>query len=241
MALQERLIDYTIDGRTYEAFMAWDDGTAAPAPGVLVSHAWAGRTEFEEDKARWLAARGYVGVAIDNYGKGVRGSSTEENAALMTPLMEDREQLLTRLQAGLSTLREQPEVDAGRCAGIGYCFGGLCMLDLARAGTDVSGVISVHGLFTPPAGGAGAAIGARVLCLHGYDDPMAPPEALLALAGELTSAGADWQVHAYGGTMHAFTNPAANDPDFGTVYSPRADARASRAIEDFLAELFPPA
>jgi dienelactone hydrolase len=113
------------------------------------------------------------------------------------------------------------------------------MLDLARAGADMAGVISIHGLFTPPPAGCAASVPARVLCLHGYDDPMVPPQALLDLAGELSAAGADWQVHAYGGTMHAFTNPQANDPDFGTVYSPRADARATRAIANFLEELFP--
>ena len=129
------------------------------------------------------------------------------------------------------------EVDADRCAGMGYCFGGLCMLDLARSGADVAGVISIHGLFNAPDIDC-APIAAKVLCLHGYDDPMALPETILELGSELSSAGADWQLHAYGGTVHAFTNPEANDPDFGTVYSATADARATQAIDNFLAEIF---
>ena len=239
MAIQERSIEYTVDGATYEGFMAWDDAKAGARPGVLVAHAWAGRTDFEDEKARWLASLGYVGFALDVYGKGVRGTSTEENSALMTPLLEDRPMLQARLAAGLAILREQEEVDAARCAAMGFCFGGLCVLDIARTGTDIAGVVSVHGLFTAPPNTAGLDISAKVLCLHGYDDPMAEPPSILELGKELSAAGADWQLHAYGGTMHAFTNPAANDPDFGTVYSETASRRAHLAMENFFSELFP--
>ncbi|MEL7044942.1 MAG: dienelactone hydrolase family protein [Pseudomonadota bacterium] len=238
MALQEREIDYAIDGATHAGLLVWDDSVVGPRPGVLVSHAWAGRSQFEDDKARWLAERGYAGFALDMYGKGVRGSSTEENSALMTPFMEDRGKLLRHVNAALDTVREQQEVASGDCAGMGFCFGGLCMLDLARSGAQLAGVVSVHGLLTPPSNAPASSVHARVLCLHGYDDPMAPPQSMLDLANEMTAGGADWQLHAYGGTMHAFTNPAANDPDFGTVYSASADARAHAAIEGFLAECF---
>ena len=240
MALRETLIEYDMDGTVFEGFMAWDDSADTPRPGVLVSHAWGGRSEFEDDKARWLAGLGYVGFALDMYGKGVRGSTTEECTALMTPLVEDRPTLQARIGAALAALRAETPVDAGRCAAMGFCFGGLCVLDLARTGSDVNGVVSVHGLFMPAGNTTGTSISARVLCLHGYDDPMAPPDALLGLATELSEAGADWQVHAYGGTMHAFTNPQANDPDFGTVYSEGADKRAHQAIENFLEEVFSP-
>jgi dienelactone hydrolase len=134
-------------------------------------------------------------------------------------------------------LGEQPEVDAKRLAAMGYCFGGLTVLDLARSGADVRGVVSFHGLFNAPETSAGASISAKVLCLHGYDDPMVPPESVLALAAELTAAGADWQIHAYGNTLHAFTNPAANDPGFGAVYNADADRRSAQALNDFLAEV----
>lgn len=238
MAIQETYLDYDCNGATHEAYIARDDKHSGPRPGVMVGHAWGGRSEFEEGKARWLAERGYVGVAIDMYGKGVRGSSTEENAALMTPLVENRSELQARMTAALTMMQALESVDAARCAAMGYCFGGLCALDLARMGTRIAGVISIHGLFMPAGNTDGASIQAKVLCLHGYDDPMADPASMLALASELSAAGADWQVHAYGGTQHAFTNPLANDPAMGTVYSPRADARATVAIGNFLGELF---
>lgn len=237
MAIQESYIDYDCHGRTHQAFMAWDDGCSGARPGVMVAHAWGGRSEFEEDKARWLASQGYVGVAIDMYGKGIRGASAEENAALMSPLLEDRADLQARMVAALQLLQNLELVDARRCAAIGYCFGGLCALDLARIGETVRGVVSVHGLFMPAGNTDGQTVHAKVLCLHGYDDPMADPQSMLALADELSAAGADWQVHAYGGTRHAFTNPQANDPDMGTVYSPIANARASAAITQFLSEV----
>jgi dienelactone hydrolase len=237
MAIRERLVEYDCNGSVHEGYLAWDDTASGPVPGVLVSHAWGGRSDFEDGKARWLAEQGYAGFALDIYGKGRRGSNPDENGALMGPFLEDRAKLRLHLQRALETLREQDEVDASRCAGMGYCFGGLCMLDLARAGADVAGVISIHGLFNAPDIET-APITASVLCLHGYDDPMVPPESIIELGSELTSAGADWQLHAYGGAMHAFTNPAANDPDFGTVYSASADARSTQAIANFLAEVF---
>lgn len=238
MAMREMTLDYEHDGATYEALLAWDDAHEGSRPCVLVSHAWGGRSDFEDDKARWLAGLGYVGFAIDMYGKGKRGSNTEENSALMTPLVENRAELQGRIARALSVAREQSVVDAAKVAAMGYCFGGLCVLDLARTGADVAGVVSIHGLFAPADNLSGQAISAKVLALHGWDDPMAEPQTVLDLAAEMSAVGADWQVHAYGGTMHAFTNPAANDPDFGTVYNASADARSSTAIENFLGELF---
>lgn len=205
-------------------------------PAVLVSHAWAGQTDFERGKAAALAELGYVGVALDLYGGGRTGNSKEENSALMQPLLEDRAELRARLLASLQAVRGLDGVDGSRVAAIGFCFGGLCVLDLARSGADVAGVVSIHGLFGAPDLET-AAVSAKVLCLHGWDDPMVPPEQVLGLAAELSAAGADWQLHAYGGTMHAFTNPEANDPDFGTVFSATANRRAWAAVKDFLSEV----
>ena len=218
--------------------MAWDTGATGSRPGVLVAHAWRGRGEHEEAKARQLAELGYVGFALDLYGKGVRGGSVEENRRLMQPYMDDRALLQGRMALALRVAREQPEVEERRLAAIGFCFGGLCVLDLARSGAEVEGVVSFHGLFTPPGNTHGNRIRAKVLILHGWDDPMARPEALLALGNELTAMQADWQIHAYGNAMHAFTNPAANDPEFGTVYQADADRRSWESTRAFLAELF---
>lgn len=236
MTIQKRLIEYTCDGDTFEGCLTWDDSQQGPRPGVAVAHTWAGRGEFEQGRAAELAAMGYAALALDVYGKGVRGGSVEENQALMKPLVEDRALLQARLQAGVACLGQQAEVDAGRLAAIGYCFGGLCVLDLARVGAPLKSVVSLHGIFTAPDNTAGRRIDASVLCLHGYDDPMAKPDSLLALATEMTEAGADWQVHAYGNTVHAFTNPNADNPDMGTVYSPVADRRSWQSLGNFLEE-----
>ena len=238
MSLQHRLVEYRDGDTVLEGRVAWDDRFSGPRPGVLVAHAWGGRSDFEDGKADDLAGQGYAAFALDLYGKGVRGNSPDENAGLMQPFLDDRAMLQQRLQSSLSAMREQPEVDAERVAAIGFCFGGLCVLDIARTGEDVAGVVSIHGLFGPPGNTTGNRISAKVLALHGWDDPMATPDQVTALADELTTMGADWQLHAFGNTMHAFTNPAANAPDMGTVYSAAADKRSAVAITNFLDELF---
>ena len=237
MAIQTRRVEYEDGDTLLEGFMAWDDGASEPRPAVAIAHAWGGRSEIEEGRAVRLAECGYVGFVLDMYGKDVRGADPEENAALMAPFMEDRPMLQARMAVGIETVRRQSEVDAGHVAAMGFCFGGLCVLDLARSGSDVRGVASFHGMFGAPGNTAGNRITARVLCLHGYDDPMAQPQDMLALASELSEAGADWQIHAYGGTVHAFTNPAANDRASGIEYSASADRRSWSALLDFLEEV----
>ncbi|MFM8354705.1 MAG: dienelactone hydrolase family protein, partial [Gammaproteobacteria bacterium] len=155
---------------------------------------------------------------------------------LMQPFLDDRARLLGRLNAALATVRAQPEVDPSRVAIFGFCFGGLCALDLARSGSDILGAVSIHGLFTPPR--VTHPIRAKVLALHGWEDPMAKPDTVLGLASEMTAAGADWQIHAYGRTVHAFTNPEANAYAAGMAYNPAADRRAFATIADFLGEVF---
>ncbi|OED37439.1 carboxymethylenebutenolidase [Chromatiales bacterium (ex Bugula neritina AB1)] len=236
MAVETRLLEYKHREMVFEGFVAVDNASERARPVVLVSHAWGGRDEFAEQKARDLARLGYVGFAIDLYGKGKRGSNPDENRLLMAPLLEDRLLLQARMETAVDVARDLPQADRSKIAAIGYCFGGLCVLDLARTGSDVKAVASFHGLFTPPGNTAGRQVNARVLVLHGYDDPMADPESMTTLATELTEAGADWQIHAYGNTVHAFTNPAAASPEAGTVYSSAADKRSWRSMTDFLAD-----
>ena len=238
MGIDTRTIEYRDGDTILESYMAWDDSGSDARPGVLISHAWAGRGEHEEHKADQLAELGYVGFALDLYGKGKLGTSKEENAALMQPLLDDRSMLQRRITLALDIIRKQKEVDSLRVAAMGFCFGGLCVLDLARTGADIAGVASFHGLFGQPGNTSGNKITAKVLVLHGWDDPMAKPDQVLGLAEELTAMGADWQIHAYGNTMHAFTNPAADDPGFGTVYDADADRRSWQNLQLFLAEIF---
>jgi len=230
-------IPYREGDDEFEAFVAYDDTKSGKLPAVLISHAWAGQGAFEEEKAQLLADLGYVGIALDNYGVGKRGSTKEENAALMQPLVEDRELLRRRMLAGLELARGLERVDAERIGAMGFCFGGLCTLDLARSGAPLRGVVSFHGILLP-SGLAPEAISSKVLVLHGHDDPMVPPDQVAAFMAEMDDAGADWQVHQYGRTMHAFTNPEANDPDFGTVYDPNAERRSLESMRDFFDEVF---
>ncbi len=238
MAIQTRQVEYRDHAIELEAYMAYDDASSDRRPGVLISHAWAGRGEFEENKAEMLAELGYVGFALDLYGKGVQGSNPEQNQALMQPLLDDRAALQRRMQLALEVCRRQKEVDGERVAAMGFCFGGLCVLDLARTGADILGAASFHGLFGSPGNTGDNKISAKVLVMHGWDDPMATPDQVLSLADELSTMGADWQMHAYGNTQHAFSNPAADDPDMGTVYNADADRRSWQSLQLFLAEIF---
>jgi len=168
--IETQAIDYADGDLALRGLLAWDTDND-PRPGVLVAHAWGGRTQFEDEKAIWLASRGYVGLAIDVYGAGVVGSDPEENAALMQPFLDDRQMLLRRLAVGLDVLKNQDVVEASQTAIIGFCFGGLAALDLARSGADIAGAVSIHGIFAPPP--ETRPISAKVLALHGWDDPMA--------------------------------------------------------------------
>ena len=233
-----KTLDYLDGNTTLEGYIAYNE-SPSPKPAVLIAHDWSGRREFACKAAERVAAMGYVGFALDMYGKGVFGADgdMEGNGALMSPFATDRALLRQRINAALHAARKLPQVDASKIAAMGYCFGGMCTLELARSGADVKGVISIHGIFSP-GDVANEKITAKVLCLHGHDDPMVPPEQVLAFETEMNNAGVDWQVHVYGRTMHAFTNPVANNPDFGTVYKEIAANRAYQSIANFLIEVF---
>jgi dienelactone hydrolase len=238
MTIVSHTLDYRHEDALLEAFVVHDNTFKEPRPVVLINHTWAGRDQFVAEKAQKIAELGYVGFAVDMYGKGILGSSPEQNAMLMRPFMEDRDLLQQRMKAALLASHQLPYVDKTKCAAIGFCFGGLCVLDLARTGVEMCGVVSFHGLLGAPGNTQGTRIKAKILALHGFDDPMVPVEHVIAFEQEMTQAKADWQLHSYGHTMHAFTNPVANNPQFGTVYQPDADRRSWLAMQNFLAELF---
>jgi dienelactone hydrolase len=238
MAIIENTIVYIDEDAVLEAFFAFDDSFSGRRPAVLISHAWGGRDSFVADKARKLAGLGYIGFALDMYGKGILGTDKEENTKLMQPFIADREKLQKRMKTALNAVSLLPWVDDKKIAAIGFCFGGLCVLDLARTGVDIKGVVSFHGLLSAPGNTQGNKIKAKILALHGHDDPMGLPDQVLAFQDEMTQAEADWQFVTYGNTVHAFTNPVANDPDFGTVYQADADRRSWQAMQNFFAEIF---
>jgi dienelactone hydrolase len=239
MAVETRPLSYRHDEMDFEALLVAEAG-AAPRPGVILFPTIMGRSDLELGFARRLAALGYAAIVADLYGVENIGRSREECRELMNALRADRPRLQGRLVKVLETIRGQAEVDAEKVAAIGYCFGGLCALDLARTGADVRGVASFHGLFAPPGNLDGTPIRAKVIAFHGWDDPMVTPADVEALGRELSEAGADWQIHAFGGTMHGFTNPAANAPESGLAYNEVAEARSWRSLEAFLEECFAP-
>jgi dienelactone hydrolase len=237
MPVREQLLEYRCGDTLLEGLFCYDDALPGPLPAVLVCHEWGGRGELVEKKAKRLAARGYATFALDMFGKGKRGTTPEQCQALIMPFVQDRALLARRINASLSFVRTLPQVDARRVAAMGFCFGGMCVLDLARSGADLRGVVSFHGLLKqnglPPA----KSIPSKILILHGWDDPLAPPEDVLAISKEFTEAKADWQLHAYGGTMHSFTNPNANNPAGGMLFSDKAQRRSWHSLMEFLEEV----
>ena len=237
-AIHTEPIAYDGPGGQFAGTISWDSSIEGRRPGVLVAHAFGGQGPFDTEKAEELARLGYVGIALDMYGAGVRASSPEEANALMNTLIEDRPLLAQRMNRALDVLKAHALVDESKTGAIGFCFGGRCVLDLARSGADVLGVTSFHGIYDAPPVPEMSPITASVLVLHGWDDPLAPPEAVVALSSELTHRQTDWQILAFGNTSHAFTNPAAKSEDSGMLYSRQSDLRAWAAMTRFFDEVF---
>ena len=236
-SVDQNNIAHGFNGEELESALV-TDGSGQALPTVIIIPTVMGVTDLEIGFARDLVGRGYNALVADIFGKKFRGAERDVMFGEMNRLGSDRASLRDRLLSILELTRAQAEVDSSRIAAMGFCFGGKCVLDLARSGADVAGVASFHGLFDPP-GLPASKIAAKVVAYHGWDDPMVPPEAVVALAKELSEAGADWQIHAYGHTGHGFTNPKASDLGIEGVFYTRAAARRSfAALYDFLGELF---
>jgi len=207
-------------------------------PAVIVFHDWSGCNPFAINKAKELAELGYVGFAADIYGEGQVGTTLEEKQALITPFTTDRAKLSKRVHAAFDAIKNHPAVDGNKIAAIGFCFGGLCALDLARTSKELKGVVSFHGLLNRPEDLPISPISADILVLHGFEDPMVPPEQVLAFCEEMQQSDASWQIDMYGKTQHAFTNPEAHDTNLGTIYEPKACTRAMQSMTHFLEEIF---
>ena len=239
-ALRTELVEYRDGEQLLEGYFAWDDSKAGRRPGVLVVHEWTGINAHTRDVADRLAKLGYAALAVDVYGKGVRPSAPKDAGAEAGKYKQDRALFRQRLLAGYRTLLEQRQVDGQRTAAVGYCFGGTGVLELARAGADLDGVVSVHGGLDSPTPADGQNIKAKVLILHGAEDPYVPQQDIDALLTELRSAKVDWQMISYSGAVHAFSNPASgNDPSTGAAYHEAADRRSWLAMQQFLQEIFP--
>ena len=230
-------VEYTDADTRLTAFVAVDVAHAGPRPGVLVVHGGAGLDEHARGRARQMAALGYVALACDMYGEGVAGDRDRIMAAIAS-LRSEPGRLVRRAMAGVERLLSHPLVD-GRVAAVGYCFGGLTVLELARAGAALKGVVSVHGTLTTSAPAAPGGITAHVLVCHGALDPHVPTAQVTAFADEMRDAGADWQLNVYGRAVHGFTHEEADGVRMpGVRYDAASDRRSSAAIRLFLEEAF---
>jgi dienelactone hydrolase len=209
-----------------------------PLPLVLLCPAWDGVGDEIKGKAARLAEEGYITLTVDVLGNGHFETDFSKLQETLAPYMTDRAMLLRRLQAAVAAARDIPGIDPRRIAVLGYCFGGTCALDLARsAHPDIKAAAAFHGGLALNGLGQADPITASVLIMHGHDDPLVPPDQVNDCLQELTERGADWQFIAYGHTVHAFTRPEANNPDFGAVYNAAADRRSWQSLLNFLAEV----
>jgi dienelactone hydrolase len=206
-------------------------------PGVILFPTVMGVSELEIGFGRDLVHLGYTALVADVFGKSFHGAPRDVMSEEMARLKADRAFLGRLVNSVLEQARGIDAFDEGRVAVAGYCFGGMCALDLARSGADIAGAASFHGLFEPP-GLPTQPIKAKIIAFHGWDDPLVKPETVSALASELTAAGADWQIHAFGHTGHGFTNPSATGAMPGIQHQPVAAERAWTSFVNFLEELF---
>ncbi|HTD67301.1 MAG TPA: dienelactone hydrolase family protein, partial [Candidatus Limnocylindria bacterium] len=237
-AVQFQKVEYKDGDTVCEGLLVYDDMFQGKRSGMLIAHQWKGLTDYEKMRGEMLAMRGHVVLCADIYGKGVRADNPKDAAALAGKYKSDRPLLRSRINAALNTLRANERVNAKQIAAIGYCFGGTTVLELARSGADVSGVVSFHGGLNTPTPADAKKVKAKVLALHGADDPFVPAEEVQAFEKEMRDAKVDWQLVAYGGAVHSFTDKnAGNDNSKGSAYNAQADVRSWREMKMFLDEV----
>lgn len=238
-ALRTQLVEYKQGDTVLEGYLAYDDAIKTRRPGVMVVHEWMGIGDYVKQRTEQLARMGYVAFAADIYGKGIRPNNPKDAAAQAGIYRGNRPLLRDRARAGLAILQNNPLVDTSRIAAIGYCFGGGTVLELARSGAPVAGVVSFHGNLDTPNPADAKNIKGKVLVLHGAIDPIVPPSQVAAFEKEMNEAGVDWQLISYGGAVHSFTNPGAgNDKSKGSAYDAVADRRSFAAMKLFFDEIF---
>ena len=238
-ALRTEVVEYRHGDIVLEGYLAYDDAVEGKRPGIIVVHEWWGLNPYARMRTEQLAKLGYIAFAIDMYGKGVRAKDPAEAGSLSGIYRGNRPLMRSRANAGLEVLRNHPLVNVNRIAAIGYCFGGTVVLEMARSGAELAGVVSFHGGLSTPNPNDTKNIKGKVLVLHGADDPTVPPDQVIAFQDELRKAGVDWQMVSYGGAVHSFTNPeAGNDPSRGAAYNEKADKRSWEAMKTFFGEIF---
>ena len=232
-------VEYKQGETVLEGYLAYDSAVTGKRPGVLIAHQWKGLGTYEKMRADMLAKLGYTVFAVDIYGKGIRPGNQKDAGEQAGKYKNDRALLRARVLAGLEVLKNNSRTDTRHLAAIGYCFGGTTVLELARSGTPISGVVSFHGGLSTPNAADAKNIQGKVLALHGADDPFVPAAEVTAFEEEMRAAKVDWQLVAYGGAVHSFTDAGAgNDNSKGVAYNAAADQRSWEAMKGFFAEIF---
>jgi len=238
-SVEGRTVTYTSGGEKMEGYVAYQPALSSVRPGILIVHQWAGLTEYEKMRARQLAELGYVAFCVDIYGQGVRPETAAERGKQAGFYKGNRPLFRERLASGLKELTMMKNVDKKQVAVIGYCFGGTGALELARSGADVKGAVSFHGGLDNPTPENAKNIGAKVLVLHGADDPFVPKAQVEAFKAEMKAAKKPFEFVAYPGAVHSFTHKdAGNDPKTGAAYNEEADKKSWSAMLSFFNKIF---
>ena len=237
-ALRTQLVDYKQGATLLEGYMAYDDSFKGQRPGILVVHEWKGLNDYAKRRADMLARLGYIAFAADIYGKGIRPETIAEAGALAGKYKADRALLRARVNVALDVLKAIPHVDVSRLAAIGYCFGGSAVLELARSGADVKGVVSFHGGLSSPTPQDAKNIKARILVLHGAADPFVNADEVAAFEKEMTDAKVNYRLIKYPGARHGFTNPDNKNVPPGALYNKAADKASWIEMQKFFKEIF---
>jgi dienelactone hydrolase len=237
--IKTEVVEYKVGDTTLQGFLAYDDSNTKPRPGILLIHDWMGVSDYAESRAKQLAELGYVAFAADIYGKGVRPANPKEAGGLAGKYKDDRALYRERLKAGLAQLTGNKLVAPGQVAAIGYCFGGTGVLELARSGADLKGVVTFHGGLSTPTPQDAKNIKCPLLILHGADDPFVKPDEVAAFKKEMDDASVKYHFIAYPGAVHSFTRPdAGNDNSKGAAYNEEADHKSWAEMKKFFGKIF---
>ena len=231
-------VEYRQGDTLLEGYWAYDDAFKGKRPGIIVVHEWMGLNNYAKRRADMLAQLGYIAFAADIYGKGIRPQTVADAGAMAGKFKADRVLLRARVKVALDVLKALPNVDESRLAAIGYCFGGTTVLELGRSGADIKGIVSFHGGLSSPAPQDARNIKAKVLALHGAEDPFVKADEVAAFEKEMTDAKVNYRLVKYPGAMHGFTNPDNKGVPQGALYNEAADKASWIEMQKFFKEIF---
>ena len=242
MRIQTENRNYSVGGKKFKGYLAWDDSVSEVRPGVLVFPEWWGLNEYIQKRTEQVAKLGYLALGVDMYGEGITVDNPEVAGSLMNTVLEDKQMIKARLEAAYNVLKAHALSDSERIGAIGYCFGGALVLNMARLGMYLRAVVSFHGaldsFFNPSPG----ELKAKILVCHGEADEFISKEAVDQFKLEMDSAGADYEFISYKGAFHGFSNPAADERgikfNLPLAYNESADRNSWESMKDLFENNF---